>query len=278
MIRRLALVRHLYDLGCEQSKQPEPLCAISILTLHDAVELFLEAAGRHLSIKTTSNIQFSAYWGKLGPKLPDGVLPLQNSMNHLNVARRQFKHDGIPPARDEIERIRGTVTSFFEESTPLIFGVSFGSVSMLDLVNDIEVKACLMRGEERMDENDMEGAMQEFALAYHHVWGKLSSKPTDFLRQMENHGPAFSLLANVMLNIAHRVDELTFGIDRVRHARFQSLVPSVTVSPDGTSQFQWLAPKPKPTPEACRFCMNHVVETAIQIQRLSTRVETVYGE
>lgn len=34
--------RYVLSLGVEQSQQPEPLSAVSVLTFHDAVELFLQ--------------------------------------------------------------------------------------------------------------------------------------------------------------------------------------------------------------------------------------------
>jgi hypothetical protein len=42
IMKRLAFIRHLYDVGMEQSRQPEPMCAASIMTFHDCGELFLQ--------------------------------------------------------------------------------------------------------------------------------------------------------------------------------------------------------------------------------------------
>jgi hypothetical protein len=41
IVRRLAFIKYLYAVAIEQSKRPEPLCSASILTFHDAIELFL---------------------------------------------------------------------------------------------------------------------------------------------------------------------------------------------------------------------------------------------
>lgn len=35
-VKRLAFIRHLYKVGVEQSNQPEPLNAMSLLSFHDA--------------------------------------------------------------------------------------------------------------------------------------------------------------------------------------------------------------------------------------------------
>ena len=41
---RLALIRYLYIQGVDQSEQPEPMALLSILTFHDAVEMFCHLA------------------------------------------------------------------------------------------------------------------------------------------------------------------------------------------------------------------------------------------
>jgi len=57
IIKRLAFIKYLYKLAVDQSRRPEPLCSASILTFHDAVELFLQLASEHLDVgKTTAFI------------------------------------------------------------------------------------------------------------------------------------------------------------------------------------------------------------------------------
>jgi hypothetical protein len=44
IIQRLGLIRYLYETAMEESLRPEPFGLISILKLHDSVELFLDLA------------------------------------------------------------------------------------------------------------------------------------------------------------------------------------------------------------------------------------------
>jgi len=59
--KRLSFVRYLYEVGVYQSRRPEPLCYSAILTLHDAVELFMDLAALHLDM-TKEPRQFMGYW------------------------------------------------------------------------------------------------------------------------------------------------------------------------------------------------------------------------
>src|SRR5438105_1190108 len=65
LVRRVARVRYLHDLGLGQSKHPEPLSSVAVLMLHDAVELFLQIVAEHWGATLKKNTEFMAYWGAL---------------------------------------------------------------------------------------------------------------------------------------------------------------------------------------------------------------------
>ena len=47
IIKRLALIKHLYRIGAEQSRQLETIASFSILSLHDSIEMFLKLLAEH---------------------------------------------------------------------------------------------------------------------------------------------------------------------------------------------------------------------------------------
>ncbi len=65
-MRRLAFIRYLYGDAVRQSQLPEPMCAASVLTFHDAAELFLVLACEHKDVGNT-NLKFAAYWEEYKP-------------------------------------------------------------------------------------------------------------------------------------------------------------------------------------------------------------------
>ena len=60
MLQRLSFIRYLYGIAVEQSKQPEPFGAASVLTFHDSVELFLQLAAESKGINT-GELNFMQY-------------------------------------------------------------------------------------------------------------------------------------------------------------------------------------------------------------------------
>lgn len=133
-MRRLAFVRYLYETAVSQSHAPAPLKCASILTMHDAAELFLQLACEHLNVGAQQP-SFMDYWDLLNKKLDSGELAQKESMRRLNKARVALKHSGTLPSDLDVEAFRATATSFLQDNTPLVFGVEFDGVSLAEYVN-----------------------------------------------------------------------------------------------------------------------------------------------
>ncbi len=50
ILRRLSYIKHLYNVGIEQSKQPNSMSYISVLTFHDSIDWFMNLACLKLGI------------------------------------------------------------------------------------------------------------------------------------------------------------------------------------------------------------------------------------
>jgi hypothetical protein len=166
--RRLAFIRYLYEEAVRQSGQPEPMCVASVLTFHDAAELFLVLACEHLDVGKTS-MSFLGYWEELNRKLPDDGVTQKKAMSRLNEARVGLKHHGNMPAKAAIQDYRYIATLFFEENTPTMFGVEFGDLSMVYLVRHLAIRADLEEAEELREQGDLEGAVGKVAIAFHRL-------------------------------------------------------------------------------------------------------------
>jgi hypothetical protein len=62
-IKRLPFIRYLYSVALQQSRQPKPMNAASILTFHDSIELFLHLSCRDLGINVKKDIAIYAILG-----------------------------------------------------------------------------------------------------------------------------------------------------------------------------------------------------------------------
>ena len=173
--RRLAFIRYLYGVAVDQSQLPEPMCASSVLTFHDAAELFLVLACEKLGVGK-KNMEFLAYWEELNRKLRDDSLTQKKAMSRLNEARRGLKHHGNMPARDAIQEYRYIATLFFEENTQTVFGVGFCNISMLYLVDDPAIKTDLEEADRLREQDDLKDAIGKVAVAFHRMLEIVESK------------------------------------------------------------------------------------------------------
>ena len=128
LLRRLSFVRHLYNLGVDQSHGPEPLASVALLTLHDASEMFLQIAAEHHDVGK-NHIEFIDYWKLLEGK---GInLSHREPMRRLNKARVGMKHQGLTLAKSQIDGFRSTVTNFLYDNSLAAFELEFDRFRLL---------------------------------------------------------------------------------------------------------------------------------------------------
>jgi hypothetical protein len=175
VMERLAFIKYLYNTAVDQSRKPQPLCSASILTFHDSVELLLHLASEHLDAGK-KDVSFVAYWDILNGKLrkssdSQSQLSQKESMRRLDKARGELKHFGIRPSKSDVEDFRVSVTSFFVENIPVIFGIEFPSVSLVDIVEYEDARDNLREAEAMLTESKIEDALSKSAIAFEQLIG-----------------------------------------------------------------------------------------------------------
>ncbi|MBD0675487.1 hypothetical protein [Streptomyces sp. CBMA156] len=167
-VQRLAFIRFLYQQGVEQSRQPQIMATTSVLSFHDAVELFLILCAEHLDVGVKTQINFADFWGKIGEKLPEGKeLPSKKAMERMSKIRGHLKHSGVIPSADSIDQVRADVTTFFTDATLLVFGGDFQRIDMADLLTDVATIELLRHAQKHADKDDIPAAMAGLRLAFY---------------------------------------------------------------------------------------------------------------
>ncbi len=274
-MQRLAFARYEYEQGVEQSRRPQPLSASSIFSFHDSVELFLQLAAEHFN-ESTRGLQFEQYWDRLEPHLTGHRLAEKETMRRLNKLRVNLKHDSTFPAPLSIEGFRGSVTSFFEVNTPLVFGIEFAEISMVSLVTCESARQSLDEALRLDKEGKRQDALPKVAVALKQVIDGYEERK----RQRRYRSP-FSFGASLTFvrsgnrdldKVIESVKELqsamkilALGLDYRRYARFQSLAPSVALTAGGT---YYVSPPriEELTADEYRFCFDFVIESALRLQ------------
>ncbi|MDS3859974.1 hypothetical protein RIF25_04040 [Thermosynechococcaceae cyanobacterium BACA0444] len=293
--RRLALIRYLYTVAVSQSLQPEPLSGISILTFHDAAELFLQLGTEFLNAgEGNNNISFMKYWELIDPKLGAEKLQQKVSMHRMNKARVAFKHHGTLPSRHDIEAFRSTVSNFFEDNTPLIFRIEFKEVSLLQLVNCEKTKNNLIEAQSHRDSGNFDKALSDISLAFAYLiddyearkrnwygqspffFGQDMKSASSSKMQLKSGSPHASFVDKTNKSITamrSALKILSLGLDYRRYIRFKLLTPYLTYTMSGEYLHSQLQRTHKLTDQDVQYCYDFVIESALKLQEFDFDVE-----
>jgi hypothetical protein len=161
IIRRLALIKHLYRLGLEQSALPETISYTSILSMHDAIDMFMNLSAEKQGISKGKYLM--QYFDEIHE------LTLRASVNKINKRRNNLKHDGIIPGKIEIQDSCSVAKLFFEENVKIIFNKDFTIISVFDLIEDNKIRQFLVQGDTLLEKSDFKAAATELSKAYFHL-------------------------------------------------------------------------------------------------------------
>lgn len=297
-VQRLAFIKYLFNVAVEQSRQPEPLSAASILTFHDSIELFLCLAYEHLGVNINNKTTFLGHWEMLKPKLSGEGLTQKTAMSRLDASRGNLKHKGLLPHKQDIEELRASAMSFFIDNTPLVFGIDFEKISLVDLVTYEIIRARLQKAEKLKEKGDIEKALIEIAIAFEQLIDEYEASilsntgysPFYFGKDMlfgnslhmglyNNAGinsrfPEFiDDLKDSVSGIRYAIKILSLGFDYRRYTRFKLSTPEVLHSENVGYGYR-IVRKPNLSSENYDFCFNFVIERAIHLQEFDFEIKS----
>lgn len=283
IIKRLALIKHLYKIGIEQSRQFESIASFSILSLHDSIEMFLKLLSEHKNLKS-DNFSFLDYW----TQIPE--LTLKESMRNLNARRVNIKHKGLLPSKSDIEISRVNTIDFFEQNTFSQFGIEWKDISLLTLLEYENIRIQLENAQKALEENKMEDCIKLSAIAFEELLNtyenskssSFTSSPFYFNSNLRNQFLSLHEDRN-MRNFTDKVKEsivgiqdaikiLCFGIDYKKFAKFKLLTPIVRKTIGGNYHVQ-IWGKKKWTKENCQYCIDFVLDSSLKLQEFDFDVK-----
>jgi hypothetical protein len=306
-MNRLAFIRLLYRQAVEQSQQPRPLSAASILMFHDTAEQFLILAAEHLQASGVKRVGLLQYWDLLKPRRDfNGVeLSGQHGISRLNSVRNDLKHLGAMPSQEDIDDARSAVAGFLDDNTPKVFGVEFSEVGLADMVPQEEVRAKLKSAAAAEAAGERKEAMADLAKAVtgllndrlNHVWesrykfGQAVNFPYRGLvgptvarlavrlprphQQRAAKKAATELdghlraLSEATSQMQRGLRVLALGIDYAQYVRFEQLTPLILS--DGGARLSSMSLAWAPTREEYEDCVQFVITAALHLAELEAR-------
>ena len=173
LIKRLSIIKLLYRIGIDQSRSSELTSFFSILSFHDSIEMFLKLAAEK---KGKSDCQhFMDYWDRI----PE--LTLKETLRNLNSRRVNLKHKGLIPGKIEIATSRVNATDFFEQNTPIIFGLQFSEISLFDLIKFTKPKEYLINAQNGLDTNKIDTCIEEVTKAFYELLYEYKKNKRDWV-------------------------------------------------------------------------------------------------
>lgn len=165
----LVFVRLLHQQGVEQASLPEPLSFSSVLTFHDAVELFLITAAEHCGASVKDRGRFpDRFTEALHPSACTSGAAVQGlfGIRRLTEYRNGFKHTAGFPGPDAVSLSRADATDFLLVNTPLLFGIEYEEIDLSAVIQQPDARARVLRAAELFDAGDAVSAMGWLAYAF----------------------------------------------------------------------------------------------------------------
>lgn len=278
--RRLAIIKYLYTIGVQQSKQADTIAGFSILSFHDCIEMFLLLIAEHNNTKT-DKLSFMDFWDKF----PN--LTLKESMRAVKDRRVSVKHKGQFPSKSDIEISRISVTDFLIQNTKIQFNIDFENVSLLDLIAYTEVKDYLILSEKLLAKNNYDDSLMNSSFAFQNLidfyesnkefWyqktfdlgEKIGKEYEHLIGRNSNYESRWFKEVTNTLNKIREVSKLTgLGIDYKKYSVFKLLTPKVYRDANGnyTALYKMSDKGVILNKDNCQFCIEFVLECAIKLQ------------
>jgi len=290
---RLALIRFLHGLANEQCKLPEPMNAVALLSFHDAVDWYLQLLAEAVGVGAKPGKK-SPYLHETWAQLthPDISMPLSQDtgIGKLITLRNNLKHQGILPNTQEIDSIRASISEFFEQSSKTILELSFGQISLSNLIRNKQVSAEMDGMDAAITAGQSETATVHAARAFYWVCdefiqdantagvGKFSASGLRNPYELRSRTPfGADPFTKWMNELTKRLDGqaelmtvMAIGLELKSYLRYRSLTPSV-VRIWGSKQLDVFLPmrESEITSGDVDFCKGFVTQAAIRVQSLS---------
>jgi len=241
--RRVVNAKYVLERAAKiQEESNEMSLSISLLLMHDAVELLMLAVLDHLQLAAKKRREFMDFWSDIkqaGHAEPPDFVPME-SLNKLRVG---LKHNGNLPHPQTVRDLLPRVLGFFENLLKAYCGLSYSDVSLIGLVADQEVRSLLHDAQKKFSSGEKAEALTNLKIALHkleHLKGKhmsllqapgKPSLPSEVAKA--GSGKYLDELHSFLRESALRMNTVMLGVDPARYGSFVRNTPNVQWSVSG---------------------------------------------
>ncbi len=281
IVKRLAIVKHLYQQGVALSYESEPTNGLCLLPFHDSIEMFMKICADVRNVKVDRSTMFMDYFSRI----PD--LQCYSQMQNLNNKRVALKHHGEIPSSLDIQIARANTIEFFQLNTPVFFDLEFSKISLTDLIKYSSVAEWLNKANDAHNKGEfMESiclshvAFKELLLCHEEDKSYFYESPFSAVKDCKHFFRDTKIdyrldenimkIKNDLLSIDDALTIIGLGIDYKQYTRFKILGPHINVCSgmDERRTFDW-HPKGNIIANSrnSSFCYDFVISCALNLQR-----------
>ncbi len=155
-INQLIISKQIFLHGIEHSKKSGQINRmIAIHNIHNSIEIMIRTILYH-SDKKYSDKKFDELIGEANVVYKDLVgkdFPLIKQMKSLNSQRNMVQHDADDPSGNVVEKYSSLTKLFLEEIYQNFFNLDFDEISIINLIENYEIKALLKLAKENIPIN-----------------------------------------------------------------------------------------------------------------------------
>jgi hypothetical protein len=272
-LKKLALVKQIYQQAYLQSTaRPSPVSRIiAIVTFDLATETVLKAVVSALEPSKNPEKLFqpllqsadSLLASKGFPPVPDQV-----QIQHVHSLRNDAQHKAKYPTEIEVSDSRAFTKTFLDNITTQVWGKNFEDISLIDLIQNAEVKALLQSARGYFDSNDYTQCVAYLKVAFELAIGKASELLTGNYPNSSTFDPPEipKELVESLIKTTTVVSMLALGLDFAEYMRYKHATSSVLSFHTGDNLVHAAITGPEPNEDEARFALNYVVDVSSQIE------------
>ncbi|MGI4756596.1 MAG: hypothetical protein ACRYGF_07075 [Janthinobacterium lividum] len=232
-----------------QDEESEAGSSIALLLAHDAVEMLMLAALDHVGAKPSSKRNFMDFWADMKratDREPGDRIPLE-SLNKLRVG---LKHNGNQPHQQTVKALLPRCKGFFENVLSGYCNLQYASISLLDLIGDLEVAALIKKAEESFSSGQKDHAMMHLKFAYYRILDPVDrylplitvpkKPPTSRALQQLGLDKYFADLSSFLSQSVSTTNANILKVDHANYMEYNVIGPGIIWSWAGIAQVQFM--------------------------------------
>ena len=284
LMDRLVCGKYIFHRGVEILNQNEPHSSgIAVNHFQDATEMILRviAEYHHCSIQPHTlfhqiideilKINLEDSFPNRG-ELNQNKFTHRPSLNQLNSARLNFKHQGNQPRDEDAKKFRNDLEGFFPNALNTYLNIDYESISLINLIEQDQTEKYLHKAEKFIDENKYQDAVDATAIALEiYIIEKLPIfRPIrvrfDVFNDINFKRWAEQIEDEIHYNKRH-ITLLEHGVNLSDYKRFHRFTPIARVTVGGEPRTVQVSHPIEATNDIAQFCYRFAIDAILAIKK-----------